>query len=269
MLKKKESNQVNIKKQIKPIEVLPDTPIYHTMRGSRFWSLINSRTITLTHPSDWSDPHEAFLKNFSFIREGFIEHYGHKTFDNTFGQCWMLKEECEGAWRRCDYSMKYGVKIKTTVEKLREAVGKSLKEVFIYQLAYYPYPAIKDFFTQIGNCKESSNLQSEDIINTLFIKREEFEYEKEVRLLVMRSEGERSLECSGKKTVLRSKIDPISLIDEIVFAPKTEECSHEKGKSYLVKFGFKEEQIHKSDLYEDKRYFVNGENISKAKLCDY
>jgi hypothetical protein len=82
-----------------------------------------------------------------------------------------------------------------------------------------------------------------EIAKMLLIKREEFSYENEVRLLYSKEE-------SKDKEVVEFSIDPLYLISSIRFSPKMDQGVFERYKQKLIQYGFSEGRISRSTLYE-------------------
>lgn len=224
----------------------PDEKIFRVLKVNRFFELVTKKELVLVKPFKWEDPFENFLSNTVFINPKKQRHEFNLTND-FFGQCWTLNKECDGIWRNYA-SLKSGVKLQTTARKLLGAISNkdnkwSAISYFIGKIKYEGDEEIKNFL-------ETKFLdwllydRTKNVVKTLLIKRPEFAYEKEVRLLYD------DIEKKNEDDIMVFKIDPTNLIEEIVFAPKTSDAYYERCKKRLVKLGFSERIIQKSSLYE-------------------
>ena len=87
---------------------------------------------------------------------------------------------------------------------------------------------------------------SEVFKNQLFLKREAFKYEKEVRFVCLIEEQKYST-----KKVLHLEVNAKSFIEEIVFDPRMPQDVYKIYKTVLVEMiGVPNSTVHRSDLYD-------------------
>jgi len=90
----------------------------------------------------------------------------------------------------------------------------------------------------------------------LLIKRIEFEYEEEVRLIFKASQykdkesRKDTTNWDIKKDIYQFQIDPVDLIDDMVFDPRMSEDLYQEHSNSFQKLGFNK-SISKSTLYNE------------------
>ena len=167
-----------------------DTPIYRVF--SKYWLIeaLTKKKNALVKPQLWDDPFENFIfklkaktkrgdsVSFESIRESF------------YGQCWTFSvKETDALWRI--YSPKKdGFRVKTTIRKMFETFYDiknplAMTAFYVGRILYEDEVDIKTFFEDSVNLEtlildQSGNGQ----IETLLVKRLEFEHENELRLIL-------------------------------------------------------------------------------------
>ncbi len=227
-----------------------DTPIYRIFDLKRFEELVLNSKLTLVRPELWEDPFENFLysyyKNkFAKNQNMFMRWYG----SDLFGLCWTLREEADELWRI--YSpQRTGIKVKTTIRKLFECLAKSddqwLATCYIGKVSYVTNKEIvksltSDFFTRTNEHSDTAKMRA----SALLLKRKEFKYEKEVRII---------REVWNQQDIRNSKlididIDYNSVFNNISVDPRLDEYDYKLVKEKLKKLGLKI-PIYQSQLYK-------------------
>ena len=243
------------------INVECDTPIYRIVSFERLLEAIDTKKFTLVKPALWNDPYENFLLNANGVLSDGRRVIFESIRESFYGQCWSLREECDGLWRAFSA---YGisVKIKSTVSKVMEFfydIGNPFHYLsyFIGRVEYIPTQEIHDFFSKnIDYLFTSDNL---GLVQTLLIKRATFDYEKEVRLIFDRPNNA-TADYIGVKNrwdngnVFSFNIDINYVIEEIVFDPRISVSLFKSMENTLRSLGYLG-TIKRSDLY-DKPQFV-------------
>ena len=192
--------------------IQPNTPIYRIIPTSHFIEILNKRCLTLTHPSKWDDPFENALLSAKIM-------YGIEVGNLdpirkcVFGQSWSLCVESDAMWRI--YSPKKdSVKIKTTAHKLLNALISSNcnhPELYCF-IGVVEYESGKNVWSKINGISDLLTSDGKGIARTLLIKRDEFQHEKEVRLVF----------TNGPESLFHDfKIDPNVLIEEVILDPRS------------------------------------------------
>lgn len=243
MFHKKEDNILN--------ELDLDTKIYRIFTLDRFKELITSNELVLVNPKMWDDPFENF-----FLKANAIDGAGNSVdFSNLrqmwYGQCWTKNEDTDAMWRI--YSPdKNGVRISTTVKKLFDAIYNendkfaSLK-YFIGKVSYGTKDELNDFMNKNSFWNIAIGGQNDGFAKLLCIKREAFEHENEVRILVNENDEEKSKELNG---LYKIKIDKNILIDDICLDPRLTKTEYDKNEVEIKKLFNSCPTIFQSDLYQ-------------------
>lgn len=224
-----------------------DDTIYRVVPVNRFFEIIHSKQLVLVRPKKWEDPFEDFLSRAEFTnKKG--ERTGFALTRKFFGNCWTLRAECDGIWRNYA-SLTDGVRILTTVRNLLEVIydkndDSSKISSFIGKVKYKKDEDIKQFLEDDNFIGWLTDATGKNVAKTLLFKRNEFTYEQEVRLLF--SDGQKKFK---NQDIIKFAIEPLSLIDSILFAPKMSDHLYELYKEKLIKEGFDKTTILKSQLY--------------------
>lgn len=223
----------------------PDNVIYRVVSVESFFEMIEEKRLVLVRPWKWEDPFEDLLSR-TIVTNKAGDRIRLAVTGDFFGQCWTLKEESNGIWRNYA-SLTSGVRIQTTVKKLLEVIydvndDMSKLSSFIGKVRYKTDSEIK---RSINDIIEQMLMDSsgKGIAKTLLIKRKEFDYEEEVRVLF-------SDKNKRNQNIVSFTIDPLSLIDSVLFAPKTSEYLFRIFEQTLAKGGFPQDKVTKSKLYE-------------------
>lgn len=222
-----------------------DSPIFRFVRTERLFELVETKKIVLVKPWKWDDPFENFLSKTIVVNKK-KEKVGFNVTNDFYGQCWTLKDECDGIWRNYS-SLENGARIETSAIKLLSSIydladGESKLSCFIGRVLYEPDNEIPNFLSGwISQMIVDST--GKEIAKMLLIKREEFSYENEVRLLY-------SKEGSKDDGIVEFEVDPLDLIVSIMFSPKMKLQDFEKYKNKLIQLGVSEHRISKSTLYD-------------------
>jgi hypothetical protein len=196
----------------------PDMKIYRVFPFWRALQLFQTKTLVLVRPALWDDPFENFLLNAKVEFPDGSQASLETIRDAWYGQCWTGQTESDAMWRIYSGD-KTGVRLSTTAGKLFNAVCAtpdqwSPLQYFIGRVAYHPQATILSFFDELTFADLTAGGQNYDLAQSLLIKRETFEHEKEVRILHFDTDARRS----GK--AVEFSIDPPTLIDDVMLDPR-------------------------------------------------
>ncbi|AZB30291.1 DUF2971 domain-containing protein [Chryseobacterium balustinum] len=231
-----------------------NTPIYRCIHFERLLEMLSLKNIVLVRTKMWEDPYENFLFK-TKIRFG--SHYtslGSFT-DSLYGQCWTMKKETDAIWRI--YSpTKQSVIIKTKISKLAKAVFDSetlLKDRFdtwrkaIAPVAYFSKNKMQNVIHQYS-CLALPDAKI--AFDSLFIKRNEFSHEHEVRVIIQkRGQTEDDFNKDGERKFVKLPIDPNDFIEEILLDPRINESQKDLYSNIFRSAGYNG-KINKSTLYD-------------------
>jgi hypothetical protein len=200
-----------------------DTYLYRYMSISQFLSLVEGRQLHLAKITSWDDTWEgALYKVPTQIEDGEIHLPSHSMGDDMFGQCWSLFKDSDAMWRIYSPNCE-GIMIRTTAKKF---CSISLPPISVLGRVYYgthlPYPNDVSTF------------------DPALLKREAFEHEQEVRLLVL---------LETDTDAIHVGIDVFDFIEEIIIDPRASDWFVKTIQNYCKRIGFKI-SAEKSSLYD-------------------
>ncbi len=226
-------------------ELDENASIFRFVSIDRLLEIFRTRKIVLVKPRKWDDPFENFLSKATVVNQK-NEKVGFNLTNDFYGQCWTLRDECDGIWRNYS-SLENGARIETTAIKLLSSIydltnNESKLACFIGKVVYEKDTNIKkmlgDWISQM-----LTDSTGKEIAKMLLIKREEFSYENEVRLLYSKKE-------SKDNEIEEFNVDPLALINSVMFSPKINLTDYERYKKELIGYGISENKILKSTLYD-------------------
>jgi len=241
-----------------------DKPIYRIFSIKRLIEMLNEKELVMPKVNSWDDVYENFSLKCNFTCEG-DEVIGLKEdSDYYYGQCWSFIEDSDAMWRIYS-SDKQSIRIKTTIRKLFDSVT-SIENCGIIHTE--GIGIIKDTFLgavlykskeQLDKWMKTQIIRRENfmpnIIDSLFIKRDNFQHESEVRIIYYAEEEDSKLKPNSNPPLVSFKIKPFDLIDEIAFDPRADESYYNTFKEYLKnKLKVPENKITKSKLYDFTPY---------------
>lgn len=251
-----QQNQATVR-EYNIINLDPQTEIYRIFSFDRFIEMIQSGRNTLVRPIMWDDTFENFLMGARGMYQGHPISF-QPVRDSWYGQCWTIKEECDGMWRANTRDNSRAVKVKTTVGRLFESLYDFNNQFhnlsyFIGKVDYIPKADIQAFLSNSLSMATQVLLHTSNIpqMLTLLTKREEFEYESELRLLYC--DSNRGL---GNQLVYQYDINPNQLFDEAILDPFTPDIYYPRLESIIRQAGFVN-RVAKSDLYEKNNAVIS------------
>lgn len=153
----------------------------------------------------------------------------------VFINCWHQNEKESAAMWDLYAKSNDAIVIKTTFERLVNALSNNEEEISLSQVRYLDF-------------EEEDMVQGESTLDFLF-KRKSFEYEREVRALFWDLPGVDEMDNQPPGHYVEIEIE--TLIDEIRIAPSAETWFFDTVKQMLGSYGFSEEIITQSNLAED------------------
>ena len=236
-------------------EISMNTTIYRYFPKHRFFELFEEQKNALVRPVMWDDPFENFILR-SPLRMSNGEVGGFGYHDNMYGQCWTLEKNSDAMWRI--YSpLGDAVCVQTTVGKLVSSLFHGLVirdsstapvSCFIGKVKYLTDPQLKTF-SEIAFKNDFRDHVSE---KSLLLKREGFEYEREVRLIFS--------DVSTKKhrdRVFKYCFNPSDVIERLTIDPKMSDRDYYCFLQEISeKTEFEVDKIEHSQLYNAPRGFI-------------
>lgn len=199
------------------------TPIFRYMPLERYYELIEGNYNTLTHLSCWEDPYEAFVYRGGLASYGEDEMQIYAAFKSVYGQSWTLfGEEKEIFWR----AMRNGkdvVRIRTTIGKLIASLGSRSEDsnahVRIAKVQYLPQGEVDAQLIR-RNLHRAVTGNVAEKMDFLFVKRNEFNDEQEVRIIAIPETQEIERDPCSKGHLLKLQIAPADFVEEVLLDPR-------------------------------------------------
>ena len=239
-------------------------PIYKYIRFKYIQKMLKNRTIFVSKITKWEDVYENFFLKQKFCTECGMEisqELLSDCFPGIFGQSWTLQKSSDAMWRIYSQIAEgsdlddTAVRIETTPQKLLTQIGQYNSEgtlgLLLKAVEYKSSEEIDEWLTKIQPI--TKNNMADLIIKSLFIKRLDFQHEKEVRLIAHKKNDDKS----SRHDYFESVIDPFFMISEYVVDPRVDDVKYEQMKNLLVQLGVEAQRIRKSQLYKlNKRTLV-------------
>ncbi|MGE6451869.1 DUF2971 domain-containing protein [Shewanella baltica] len=205
-----------------------------------FVSLLETQTLTFTKISNWEDPWENELSNYSLDNNGKIEKPLYSADKYFFGQCWTLKLESDAMWRIYSPNLS-GVKVTTKVKKLKSLGNTRL--VGVEKVVYF------------SHWKELPELTSNDTsrYKTVKYKRNAFSHEEEVRFIIHPQDITESHDYHSSSHI-SLPLDIADFIESIEIDPRAPAWIENMVKTYS-KRALPNVMVGKSSLYQPNSEF--------------
>ncbi len=188
---------------------------------------------------------------------------GNMLGSTLFGQSWTTQEESDAMWRIYS-NTGYVVRVMTVYPLLFHVLVDWMTDhkdtpttITIDHVYYADENEINEWLLSNSpmNLWAFIELQEEGI----FIKRREFEHEKEVRALLRSS-------INDKREYIELNFDPHKVFREIVIDPRVSEDEFIRQRDCLVNRGFDMSKIRKSTLYDFKKVTLD---IDMSEPCEF
>lgn len=233
------------KKSERVFGILGSETCYRVFKKEHFIKMLRENKNTLVHVSKWEDPYEAFLLRNDLINANDEKLSLKKLYKDIYGQCWSLNQnETDATWRI--YSPeKNGVLVKTTIGKLWDGFYdvNNPNAHFSFSIGKVTYHDEVDLLSEFRGKRidDIISLNMEPAIQTLFLKRKEFQHENEVRLIFNDSNS------YAQDGLYKYDIIAKDLIESVIADPRMDDddykCLKKITESYNV-------EITKSNLYQ-------------------
>lgn len=240
------------------IDIDQDQTVYRVLSYPRLLEVIRSNSLSLSRPSTWKDPYENFILNaIGELKDGTRVNLS-DIRDSYYAQCWTEREECDGLWRNFKSKKTPSVRIKTKIKKLMNEfyditnIFHSLS-YFCGKVTYYPEKEIVELFDDEIDFSVITG-QSLFFEHGLLIKREQFSYENEIRL-IFRKPNSPTIDLKKIKNkwdnsdYFNYSIDINNVIEEITIEPWVTDADFVTMEKEIYSLGYTG-NINKSNLYE-------------------
>jgi hypothetical protein len=220
--------------------------------------MIKDNELKIAKVSSWEDTYENFFfkSDFRSLKDGREYPASENILNSFWGQCWTTEKDSDALWRKYS-SDEPRVRIKTTVQKLMDVVCASgERDMCLSYLGFVEYKKKDELRTWLEEKQPiNSPLDFQQIgKESLFMKRDLFEYENEFRVIFNGDNSDSELKAY--------KIDVADFIDEIVFDPRITADHYEKRRAKLISQSVWSNKIRKS------AYCIQG-SFSSIKCDDF
>jgi hypothetical protein len=239
--------------------VYEETSVYRYMPVERFLEIVENEQNTLSHISKWEDPNEAYLIRSRIVanaQRGDDESV-RKWYDqyrSYYGQSWMLKaDESDVLWRA------YGdrgnvVRIQTTIKSLCDTLDHFLEKETEYEINAYA--------GAVTYVEKMAGSVSENAVQHLFVKRQEFSDENEFRIIVQVTEMDQKVQKNEiliKGGLLRIPVAVSDVIKSALLDPCCSRRLLDEVRCRVMNAGF-DFEVKRSGLFE----WPTVSNVSEA-----
>lgn len=241
----------------------PNTYIYKYIPLKYLLLMLENKKLRVDKVSTWEDPYENF-----FMKEEFYTYASFYQKDisisteeiskRIYGQSWTLEEESDAMWRiySCDYCKKCNledrkpnleeraVKVKVKIDSLFSLVytdDHCMATTSIGEVQYKTVKEIDEWRTNLKNVSIEFPKLSEEC---LFIKRDSFQHEKEVRIIISEATDKPA------KDFLEFDISDIGIFEEYILDPRLNQEDIDSTIKLISDCGVDKTLIKRSILYD-------------------
>lgn len=214
--------------------------------------LLINNMLYIDRVNTWEDVYENFFLKAHFFSKSLNSYIS--TVDiagAVFGQSWTYASETDAMWRIYSHNQT-GVRIQTNAKKLFSAIfvdDECIADTWLGKVEYNSVEDINDFILRETNT-DSTSIWRDLMPYTQFLKRYEFNHEKEFRIIKMLDSSVAARANRYKR--LAFKVDIENFIERYVLDPRLDNKTFCKQKHQLVKLGADPSKISKSSLYSFK-----------------
>ncbi len=241
-----------------------DDPIYRICNYDYIKNEFINKRINLRKVLEWDDPYENIVLRSRCIIFNKEEVSLKTLVASWFGLSWSKIPESDALWRIYSPN-KNGIQLKTTPRKLLSTLinlnpNKFITfRIYMGYMNYFSKDEIRNFINEIsieGLASYASNL---NFAKSLFIKRDTFKHEDEVRIIIdhkIDNDVYGDIVLDENKTFLNLQCNWNEIIDSITLDPRIDDIETSKKKSELSEL-FPNVQISRSSLYENPSYTIS------------
>ncbi|MCK4345757.1 MAG: hypothetical protein KAX05_10775 [Bacteroidales bacterium] len=180
-MKNTKNSLLNLNPEIKKHGGL-EIPVYRIIPFKYLLDILINKELTFTQTKTWEDTYENYLLksryNIGLLKGRQLEWYQ----NNYYGICFTLKRESDALWRIYSND-KSSVRIKTKISSISSLVNhiknndEIINTIQVDKVKYLTLKRIKEHYAQIEVSEIVDNFTSY-IMDSMFIKRTEFQHEK-------------------------------------------------------------------------------------------
>lgn len=227
-----------------------------TMRLYKFFSinalipLLTNSKLYIDRVNTWEDVYENFFLKELFYSRSMNTYVGTDEIANAvFGQCWTYATETDAMWRIYSPN-KTGIRIQTTTGKLFSTIfvdDTCIADTWLGKVEYNSEQAMNDFILKETET-DSFSIWRDLMPYSQFLKRTEFDHEKEFRIIKM-LDSRTAANAKQYKRLAFSINDSDKFIDGYLLDPRLDDETYREQKQQLVNLGANPDKISQSSLY--------------------
>ncbi|MBQ9548388.1 MAG: hypothetical protein IJV01_04420 [Bacteroidales bacterium] len=154
--------------------------------------LLNQKALWFSSPVFWPDKYEQQFLNATYQIDG--REIKHPLRGRVFVFCMTGARSSEAYWNRCNSPFSVELNIEgTRLKQLLKDKNGSFNSIYIGNVQYYKeievsgpnLQALRNDRNLLPHCKGWELPSEEEWVKTLFVKRDNFEYEKETRIVIV------------------------------------------------------------------------------------
>lgn len=221
--------------------------------------LLKNETLYIDRVNTWEDVYENFFLKAHFFSKSLNTYiYTDSIANAVFGQSWTYALETDAMWRIYSQN-KTGVRIQTNAMKLFKSIfvdDDCIADTWLGKVEYNSEEEMNDFILRETNT-DSASIWRDLMPYSQFLKRSEFEHEKEFRIIKMLDSSTAEIAKQYKR--LAFKININDFIESYLLDPRLDEKTFEQLRRDLVNLGADPHKISKSSLYSFKPLIITLE----------
>lgn len=226
-----------------------DNYIYRLFPFETLLELLIENKLTLIKTKLWEDPYENYILKCNWSLSDGTPVNPTNLIDQFFGQCWTITPESDAMWRIYSHNTK-SVRVKTRINKLFNVIFDnhsydSLTKSFIGRVKYDSKANIQNYFSNHHNTFPIiKDTTAQLMIDAHLWKRNEFDHEKEIRVLYYVD----SFSPDKLNSVKKFDINVNDLFEEITLDPRISKRMEVVYTETIRRLGYTG-VINKSELY--------------------
>lgn len=232
------------------LDVLKCMTLYKFYSINALAPLLTNNLLYIDRVNTWEDVYENFFLKENFFSKSLNLPIGTEDVANAvFGQCWTYAPETDAMWRIYSQN-RTGIRIQTSACKLFSTIfvdDGCIADTWLGKVEYNTEQEMNDFIIKETKT-DSMSIWRNLMPYSQFLKRIEFEHEKEFRIIKMLDSDWASIAKQYKR--LAFKLDINNFIDGYLLDPRLDDVTFQQQKQQLITLGADPSKISKSNLYK-------------------
>jgi len=187
-------------------------------------------SMSFNQVSSWEDVYELFLFKQNYIKNSNPVDFKAASM-SIYGQSWSLQKDLDALWRIYS-SDKLSVRIKTTFSLLKKALENSnaMSHHIGTYLGRVEYMRKNQIIERLKDVYVKDIFSEQNIVDSLFVKRDAFSYEREIRIILWQ---ENDVHSKAPNPIVSINVHPADFIKEVAFDYRLDDGLYTSLKSAL------------------------------------